>query len=131
MIVKARIFKGLKTLDALYKRSSHPLHALYYSKIAILELCGWIEESMDDIIKKCAKRKLNRTDNLQYIRKDVVKRTFGFEYDNTGGVPTNMKAVGNKCRSKDIASDIGRAMDENRIAPNSTDEVPEDFDWSY
>jgi len=54
--------------------------ALFYSKLAILELCGWTEVSMDDIIRRHSKRILKEPQNWQYIEKEVIKRTYGFEY---------------------------------------------------
>ena len=50
--------------------------------MAIIELCGWIEESMDDIILKCANRNLKEENNKKFIEKEVVGRTYGFSYKN-------------------------------------------------
>ena len=80
MIAKRYIVANLKGLDARFGRATTQKDSLYYSKLAILELCGWIEESMDDIILRCAKAHLKLTDNIRYIEKDVVKRTYAFEY---------------------------------------------------
>jgi hypothetical protein len=54
MIAKTYILNNLSTIEKLYNDSSSIKNSLFYSKLAILELCGWTEESMDDIIKKCA-----------------------------------------------------------------------------
>ena len=56
-------------------------NGLFYSKLAIIEFCGWIEISMDDIVKRCANRNLRNSANKTYIEKDIIKRTYGFEYD--------------------------------------------------
>jgi hypothetical protein len=79
MIAKTEIQRNLKGLDTLYKGSKSQKHALYYSKLAILELCGWIEQSMDDLVKKCAKRSCKQPASLTYIDQKI-KRTYGFEY---------------------------------------------------
>ena len=50
MIAKSYILANLNALDARYKRASRAKDALFASKLALLELCGWIEESMDDIV---------------------------------------------------------------------------------
>lgn len=55
--------------------------ALFLAKMAILELCGWIELSFDEIIRKCAKKHLRNPDSIKFIEKDVIGRTYGFEYD--------------------------------------------------
>ena len=80
MIAKSYIFKSLKTIENLYIKSPTAKISLFYSKLAILELCGWIEESMDDIILRCAKRYLKDNNNLRFVESEVVKRTYSFEY---------------------------------------------------
>lgn len=66
----------------MYRKAATQKHSLFYSKLAVLELCGWIEESMDDVILRCASRHLAEDSNRKKIREDVVKRTYGFEYEN-------------------------------------------------
>lgn len=36
---------------------------------------------MDDIVLRCAARHLVRPDNRKFCKDDIVKRTYGFEYD--------------------------------------------------
>jgi len=81
MISKSYIFNNLKTIESLYRKSPTTKNCLFYSKLAILELCGWIEESMDDIILRCAKRYLKDNDNLKFVKDKVVKKTYSFEYE--------------------------------------------------
>ena len=45
-------------------------------------MCGWIEESMDDVILSCARKYLKEPVNRDYCEKQIVKRTFGFDYHN-------------------------------------------------
>lgn len=52
---------------------------MYFSKLAILELCGWIEESMDNIIKAFTKH-LNKPANQKFVEEQVIEPTYGFEY---------------------------------------------------
>jgi hypothetical protein len=54
---------------------------LFYSKLAILELCGWIEGSMDDIVLTCANRHLKHPSNLRRVEREIVGKTYGFEYE--------------------------------------------------
>jgi cystathionine beta-lyase family protein involved in aluminum resistance len=80
MVSKSYIYSNLKQLDVLYNQARTQKEKLYYSKLAMLELCGWIEESMDDIIKKCANRVLKVEKNKKYVA-DIIKKTNGFGYD--------------------------------------------------
>lgn len=54
---------------------------LYYSKLAILELCGWVEEAMDDIVLSCSRRCITMPDNLAKVV-GLVDRTWGFDYSD-------------------------------------------------
>jgi hypothetical protein len=81
MITKSYIYGNLKSLNTLYNQSSSSKKGLFYSKLALLELCGWIEESMDDIIRRCAKKNLRNQSNLIMIENDIIRKTFGFEYN--------------------------------------------------
>lgn len=80
MIVKGQILNNLKILEKLYNKTTGGRETLLYSKLAILELCGWVEESMDDIALNCAKRYLKNPRNLKYIEDEVIKPTSGFDY---------------------------------------------------
>jgi len=80
MVAKTYILQNLKKLEGLYNRTSDIKNGLFYSKLAVLELCGWIEESMDDIIRRCAARNLERTQSRTSIEQEIIQRTYGFEY---------------------------------------------------
>ena len=67
-------------LDKLYNSSTSQKKAIYFSKLALLELCGWIEESVDDIIIRHANRNLKVESNREYCSKKIVKPTYGFQY---------------------------------------------------
>ena len=80
MVTKSYIRKNLDDIHHLYHSSSSQRKKLFYSKLAILELCGWLEESMDDIAKRCCNRNIKEIKNRDKIL-DAIKRTYGFEYD--------------------------------------------------
>lgn len=80
MVAKTNIERTLKQLNNLYNDSRNARAELYYSKLATIELCGWIEESMDDIVLKCSTRMVKELENRKYVTSQV-KRTYGFEYD--------------------------------------------------
>jgi hypothetical protein len=80
MITKSYLFKTLNRLDKLYNDSTSDDQKIFYSKLALIELCGWIEETMDDIVLRCAKRCLKSPANLKFIDK-TVHNTNSFEYE--------------------------------------------------
>ena len=81
MVTKSYIAANLRQIERLYDASPSVQKGLFYSKLAVIELCGWIEMSMDDIILRVATRRLRKPKHLKYIEKDVVKRTYGFDYE--------------------------------------------------
>lgn len=80
MIAVSYIDNTLKELDKLYNTSSSQKKAIYFSKLALIELCGWIEETVDDIILRHANRHLKEKDNKSYCKDSIVKPNYGFEY---------------------------------------------------
>ena len=81
MIALSYITNSLNELDKLYNEASSKKKAIYYSKLATLELCGWVEDTIDDIVLRHANRKVKETSNRKYIKKEIVKRTSGFQYE--------------------------------------------------
>ena len=82
MVTKGFIDGTLRALDAAYTApTTTPDDTQRYAKLAIIELCGWIEESMDDIVFRCSRRHLKVPENLKYCDTQVIKRTNGFEYE--------------------------------------------------
>lgn len=81
MVARSYIESNLKQLNQLYNLASNQKKELYYSKLAMLELCGWIEESMDNLVQKCANRVLKEQSNKDYVAKSIIKPTYGFEYE--------------------------------------------------
>ena len=81
MISRCYITNILKDLNRGYIKSSSSKKSLFYSKLAVIELCGWIEESMDDIIIRCAHRKLKLASSIKFTERQIVKPNYGFTYD--------------------------------------------------
>ncbi|MDO9052921.1 MAG: hypothetical protein Q7U37_03180 [Gallionella sp.] len=48
------------------------------SKLALLELCGWIEVTFDELIYKVDKLTINDTD---WVSENLIKKTNGFTYN--------------------------------------------------
>lgn len=82
VIAKSYILENLKSLDYRYKKARSAKEALFCSKLAILELCGWIEESMDDVIRRCANKKLENHVNRKYCENQIIGKNYGFDYPN-------------------------------------------------
>ena len=88
MITKSHLLKNLNELDKLYNGATNKENdkqAIYYSKLALLELCGWIEESMDDIIMQYANSKLKDTNNKKYVEKKIIRPNHVFLYNEDKG----------------------------------------------
>jgi hypothetical protein len=81
MVTKTYIAANLQQFERLFDSSKTLQKSLFYSKLAVIELCGWIEMSMDDIALRLALRRLKHPDSLKYIKKDVIGHTYGFDYD--------------------------------------------------
>ncbi len=80
MIAKSYIKSSLEELDKLYLNASSQKKAVYFSKMALIELCGWIEETLDDIVIRHANRKLTIVDNKKYCKEKIVFPNYGFHY---------------------------------------------------
>lgn len=80
MVARSYIKKNLDYCARKHAKAGKK-ESLFLAKMAVLELCGWIEISFDEIVIKCAKKHLKDPLNLKYIEKDVVGRTYGFDYD--------------------------------------------------
>ncbi|WJS94129.1 HEPN domain-containing protein [Flavobacterium johnsoniae] len=81
MLPKLPIETLLVELVTLYDTATDNSHKIYYSKLALIELCGWIELCIDDITKKYIDLKLLKTNNINLAKKQFVDGTYGFEYD--------------------------------------------------
>lgn len=81
MIVKTHILRELTKLDKLYNQATvkgRNSEADFYAKIAFIELCGWTEDSIDDLALRSAKRK-----GVALVYGDFeekIKYVYGFEY---------------------------------------------------
>ncbi len=80
MIAKTHILQNLKQLNSRFLRSRTSKEGLYFSKLAVMELCGWIEISMDDLLLRIAQRKLKESNNRDWFSKEVVDKNYGFKY---------------------------------------------------
>ncbi len=82
MITSKRIEKTLKFLDVQY--NDNLLHRdeqvpILFAKMAILEYCGWLEITFDEIARNCVRRKL-RTFSARDVLESKITSTHGFTY---------------------------------------------------
>ena len=78
---KGDIPKNIDDLDQLYNNSWRSnRRQFFYAKLAVLEVCGWIEEIMDNIVTDCSSRKVAIPSNQTEINA-MIRRNYGFEYD--------------------------------------------------
>lgn len=80
MIAKQPIENLLKELQKLYDNPVDPVHKDYYSKLALLELCGWLELVIDDIALTYARARIADIKNVELLEKEIVGKTFGCDY---------------------------------------------------
>ncbi|GAF80958.1 unnamed protein product, partial [marine sediment metagenome] len=81
MVNKSRIQSNLNQIEKLYQKYMSGRRGLYFSKLAIIEACGWIEESMDNILRGYANKRLKEPKNLRSVE-NLIKRTYGFHYED-------------------------------------------------
>ena len=84
MISKKLLERDLLRLEELHAAAMldpDPRVPLYYSKLAVLELCGWIEESIDAVAHRAIKNRI-KSSSLQKKATEIIKRTYGFDYEN-------------------------------------------------
>lgn len=81
MLPKQPIKDLLDELKTLYDSTADSNHKVYYSKLALMELCGWIELCIDEILENYIDHQLNSPSNITLAKSNYVKQTYGFEYD--------------------------------------------------
>ena len=82
MVNKTEIVRNLRSLNYHYNRKPRTVRdPLYFSKLSLLELCGWIEVTMDGIVGDCGKKHLKVSGNRKFLTDTVIRRTYGFSYE--------------------------------------------------
>ena len=80
MIDYSSIQSTLNLLDNEYGRASSADLMALYSKLAVLEFSGWIEESFDTLCKDYIANCVAMPDNQQRID-GIIRKVYGFSYD--------------------------------------------------
>lgn len=72
---------NLQALDIQYRAATTtPREAELCSKLAVLELGGWTEQAMDQIVSDCSSRRLINASNRKFCTEKIIGKTYGFEY---------------------------------------------------
>lgn len=79
MIPVTYIKRNVNHLGTSYRKSHKPINSLLYAKLAIIEVGGWVEISMDDLISRAGAR-LMVAANKKHLEKKIIERTWGFDY---------------------------------------------------
>lgn len=80
MIAKTEILRTLRMIDVAFRSETSNRKCLLLAKQALLELCGWIEESMDDVCLRYVRSKLKERVNFNHFKNEHVRTTYGFQY---------------------------------------------------
>ncbi len=111
MISATDITNTIGELDVLF--NANPAQATYYSKLALLELCGWLELTMDCIIEDCSTTKLTSASNIKFVKDTIIGSTYGFHYDQHFK-PMLMKMIG-LIKLEQIESELSTSGDLDRL----------------
>lgn len=81
MVNYTEIENILRKLDLEYNNFSSDIQMpILFSKLAVIEFCGWIEESFDQILFDYIDSHIIYTDNSKVIKK-FIDDTYGFNYE--------------------------------------------------
>jgi hypothetical protein len=78
----ARLRKTLQFLDSMYQRhqtAEDPEEAVAFAKLAVLEFCGWVEMTIDDIARSAVSASLPTVGDRKPLEA-LIKATSGFDY---------------------------------------------------
>ncbi len=79
-IEKTEIGQNLETLNILYTNSANNREALFYSKLAVLELCAWLEETMEEVVRSYVVLNIKNKENQNSIENSIIRPNHGFDY---------------------------------------------------
>ena len=83
MLPVIQLLRNLKVYENSYTLVTGNLRAeLLISKLAILDVCGWVEEAMDELVNDSAVRSNLTLKRISTVKLKIVKRTYGFHYEN-------------------------------------------------
>lgn len=81
MVDYSNIKSTLTRIEVEYNNTNDQQLPILYSKLAVLEFCGWIEVSIDDILEEYIDRHVYDATCRSKIKK-IIKKNYGFDYEN-------------------------------------------------
>lgn len=80
MVRSASVRQNFAVLSKAYDDASDPKLQLFFAKLALLEVCGWIEETIDTLVLRHAKHILSSAAEYDKYKKEFVEKQYGFSY---------------------------------------------------
>jgi len=80
MVRSASVRQNVAVLAKAYDAAPDPKLQLFYAKLALLEVCGWIEETVDALVLRHAKHSLTSISEVDRYKKEVIDKQYGFSY---------------------------------------------------
>ena len=80
MIAKSYIESNLKEIELRFSKARTQKEPLYFSKLAVLELCGWLEISIDDLVCRAVRKRVKDVRVVAKFEESVVNPVYGFHY---------------------------------------------------
>lgn len=114
MVCKTKILKELIKFDKLYQGAGN--EKKYYAKLALIEFCGWVEISMDDIIFKHTKRKKIVANDFKYVEKEIVKPINSFSYGHFRTMLIKTVGFQNVIKIEDRINTRTKTLFQSRLA---------------
>lgn len=81
MVDSTKIIDTLRKLDGMYNNTADVDLINWYSKLSMLEFCGWIETTMDSIALSFSNRQLTEQKYKDHCN-NILRATHGFLYEN-------------------------------------------------
>ena len=81
-INNTEILQIVGDIETEYNKSTTTTHyAVLYSKLAVIEFCGWIEQVFDEILDEYITDKLMFPANYNHIKKNIIAPNYGLHYE--------------------------------------------------
>lgn len=81
-INNTEILQIVGDIETEYNKSTTTTHyAVLYSKLAVIEFCGWIEQVFDEILDEYITDKLMLPANYNHIKNNIIAPNYGLHYE--------------------------------------------------
>lgn len=77
MLSRLSVDKNIEYCEELFSRTEDPIKKLFLVRMALLEVCGWIEECLDEIYSYNPR---NNPIGQYKIMEEHIKKLYSFEY---------------------------------------------------